>query len=65
MLLRDMHWRSCRKGSLWGRDRLWMPLLLCVCGFDGYEARVMQYVHMYGARRMDKHSRVVSTECEK
>jgi hypothetical protein len=47
MFLPDMLARSCRKGSLWGRVRLWMPLLLCVCDLDGREVKVMWYVHTY------------------
>jgi hypothetical protein len=33
MLLRDMLGRFCRKGNLWGRDRLWMPLLVYLYDF--------------------------------
>lgn len=57
MLLRDMPGRSCRKGSLWDRDRLWMPLLgyvcMCVCDIDGTIEGMMQYVHVYAVWRKE------------
>jgi hypothetical protein len=46
MFLLDMPARSCRKGSLWGRARRWMPLLLFLCDIDGGEVSVMWYVHV-------------------
>jgi len=41
MLLRDMLARFCRKGSLWGRDRMRMPLLVYVSDVGGWVAGVM------------------------
>lgn len=62
MLLRDMPGRSCRKGSLWDRDRLWMPLLgyvcMYVCDIDGTIEGMMQYVHVYAVWRKEQHNRL-------